>query len=61
MAVELERVQARVAELGLEWQPGETVHSEQSLLQLRGVPGVVGAGRGVVRAAAGLAVDQVFE
>src|SRR6478736_9204838 len=41
MAVELSQVRAQVAALGLEWQPGETVNSNLSLLRARSRTGAV--------------------
>ena len=41
MAVELNQVRAVVADLGLDWQPGETVNSNLSLLRARSRTGAV--------------------
>ena len=41
MAVELSQVRAQVADLGLEWHPGETVNSNLSLLRARSRTGAV--------------------
>jgi C1A family cysteine protease len=41
VAVELTKVQAQVAALGLDWQPGETVNSNLSLLRTRSRTGAV--------------------
>ena len=41
MAVELRRVQEQVTDLGLGWQPGDTVHTDLSLMRIRSRTGAV--------------------
>ena len=41
MAVELRRVQEQVTDLGLGWRPGDTVHTDLSLMRIRSRTGAV--------------------
>ena len=41
MAVELRRVPEQVTDLGLGWQPGDTVHTDLSLMRIRSRTGAV--------------------